>query len=106
MLIGMVIVGRARLGPAATIAILLPITYTINPLSAIFTALAGIYYGAQVRAAPSVLLRHPARHRSVDGVDGFALAKRARPVPRFRYRGDRISLSERRFNAGFCRWRR
>jgi putative tricarboxylic transport membrane protein len=42
VLIGMVIGVLPGLGPAATIAILLPITYGIDPVSAIIM-LAGIY---------------------------------------------------------------
>ncbi|MBU8824980.1 tripartite tricarboxylate transporter permease [Mycolicibacterium goodii] len=79
VLIGMVIGVLPGLGPAATIAILLPITYTINPVSAIIM-LAGIYYGAQYGGTiTSVLLRLPGEASSVVTVfDGFALAKQGR----------------------------
>jgi putative tricarboxylic transport membrane protein len=79
VLIGMVIGVLPGLGPAATIAILLPITYTIDPVSAIIM-LAGIYYGAQYGGTiTSVLLRLPGEASSVVTVfDGFALAKQGR----------------------------
>jgi putative tricarboxylic transport membrane protein len=79
VLIGMIIGVLPGLGPAATIAILLPITYTIDPVSAIIM-LAGIYYGAQYGGTiTSVLLRLPGEASSVVTVfDGFALAKQGR----------------------------
>jgi putative tricarboxylic transport membrane protein len=79
VLIGMVIGVLPGLGPAATIAILLPITYTIDPVSAIIM-LAGIYYGAQYGGTiTSVLLRLPGEASSVVTVfDGFALAKQGK----------------------------
>jgi putative tricarboxylic transport membrane protein len=79
VLIGMVIGVLPGLGPAATIAILLPITYSINPVSAIIM-LAGIYYGAQYGGTiTSVLLRLPGEASSVVTVfDGFALAKQGK----------------------------
>ena len=78
-LIGMLIGVLPGLGPAATIAILLPITYSIDPVSAIIM-LAGIYYGAQYGGTiTSVLLRLPGEASSVVTVfDGFALAKQGR----------------------------
>jgi putative tricarboxylic transport membrane protein len=79
VLIGMVIGVLPGLGPAATIAILLPITYSIDPVSAIIM-LAGIYYGAQYGGTiTSVLLRLPGEASSVVTVfDGFALAKQGK----------------------------
>src|SRR3954462_8216640 len=79
VLIGMVIGVLPGLGPAATIAILLLITYTIDPVSAIIM-LAGIYYGAQYGGALTpVLLRLPGEASSVVTVfDGFALAKQGK----------------------------
>ena len=79
VLIGMIIGVLPGLGPAATIAILLPITYGIDPVSAIIM-LAGIYYGAQYGGTiTSVLLRLPGEASSVVTVfDGFALAKQGK----------------------------
>ena len=68
------------LGPAATMAILLPIAYNADdPVSAIIM-LAGIYYGAQYGGTiTSVLLRIPGEASSVVTVfDGFALAKQGK----------------------------
>src|SRR5881275_860375 len=79
VVIGMLIGVLPGLGPAATIAILLPITYGIEPVSAIIM-LAGIFYGAQYGGTiTSVLLRLPGEASSVVTVfDGFALAKQGR----------------------------
>jgi putative tricarboxylic transport membrane protein len=79
VLIGMVIGVLPGLGPAATIAILLPITYGIEPVAAIIM-LAGIYYGAQYGGTiTSVLLRLPGEASSVVTVfDGYALAKKGK----------------------------
>src|SRR5688572_790359 len=79
VVIGMLIGVLPGLGPAATIAILLPITYTVDPVSAIIM-LAGIYYGAQYGGTiTSVLLRLPGEASSVVTVfDGYALAKQGK----------------------------
>jgi putative tricarboxylic transport membrane protein len=79
VVIGMLIGVLPGLGPAATIAILLPITYGIEPVSAIIM-LAGIFYGAQYGGTiTSVLLRLPGEASSVVTVfDGFALAKKGK----------------------------
>jgi putative tricarboxylic transport membrane protein len=67
------------LGPAATIAILLPITIGIEPVTAVIM-LAGIFYGAQYGGTiTSVLLRLPGEASSVVTVfDGHALARNGR----------------------------
>lgn len=79
VLIGMLIGVLPGLGPAATIAILLPIVYGTEPVSAIIM-LAGIFYGAQYGGTiTSVLLRLPGEASSVVTVfDGFALAKQGK----------------------------
>ena len=69
------------LGPAATMAILLPIAYSVAPTrSPAIIMLAGIYYGAQYGGTiTSVLLRLPGEASSVVTVfDGFALAKQGK----------------------------
>ena len=43
------------IGPVATIAMLLPITYTLDP-SAALIMLAGIYYGAQYGGSTTAIL--------------------------------------------------
>jgi putative tricarboxylic transport membrane protein len=79
VVIGMLIGVLPGLGPAATIAILLPITYGVEPVSAIIM-LAGIFYGAQYGGTiTSVLLRLPGEASSVVTVfDGYALARQGK----------------------------
>ena len=76
VVIGMLIGVLPGLGPAATIAILLPLTYGVSPVTAIIM-LAGIFYGAQYGGTvTSVLLRLPGEASSVVTVfDGYAMAK-------------------------------
>jgi putative tricarboxylic transport membrane protein len=77
--IGMLIGVLPGLGPAATIAILLPLTFSLEPVTAIIM-LAGIFYGAQYGGTiTSVLLRLPGEASSVVTVfDGNALARQGR----------------------------
>lgn len=77
--LGMLIGVLPGLGPAATIAILLPITYTMEPASAIIL-LAGIFYGAQYGGTiTSVLLRLPGEASSVvTALDGYQMARQGR----------------------------
>src|SRR6185312_2968877 len=79
VVIGMLIGVLPGLGPAATIAILLPLTYGIEPVTAIIM-LAGIFYGAQYGGTiTSVLLRLPGEASSVVTVfDGHAMARQGR----------------------------
>lgn len=77
--VGMLIGVLPGLGPAATIAILLPLTYGIEPVTAIIM-LAGIFYGAQYGGTiTSVLLRLPGEASSVVTVfDGYAMARQGK----------------------------
>ena len=79
VVIGMLIGVLPGLGPAATIAILLPVTFGIEPVTAIIM-LAGIFYGAQYGGTiTSVLLRLPGEASSVVTVfDGHALARQGK----------------------------
>jgi putative tricarboxylic transport membrane protein len=79
VVIGMLIGVLPGLGPAATIAILLPITFGLEPVTSIIM-LAGIFYGAQYGGTiTSVLLRLPGEASSVVTVfDGHALARQGR----------------------------
>jgi len=79
VVIGMLIGVLPGLGPAATIAILLPLTYGVEPVTAIIM-LAGIFYGAQYGGTiTSVLLRLPGEASSVVTVfDGYQLAKQGK----------------------------
>jgi putative tricarboxylic transport membrane protein len=79
-----VIVGTAigvlpGLGPPATIALLLPITFKINPVSAVIM-LAGIYYGAMYGGSTtSILLNIPGEAASVvTCIDGYQMARQGR----------------------------
>ncbi len=67
------------LGPAAAIAILLPMTYGADPLTAL-VAMAGVYYGAMYGGTiTSVLLNVPGESASVvTTFDGYPLAKQGR----------------------------
>jgi TctA family transporter len=65
------------IGPVATIAMLLPTTYTLQPVSALIM-LAGIYYGAQYGGSTtSILLNMPGETASaVTCLDGHQMARR------------------------------
>ncbi|RRS00734.1 tripartite tricarboxylate transporter permease [Glycomyces terrestris] len=80
--VGMLIGVLPGLGPAATIAILLPITYSLEPTAAVIM-LAGIFYGAQYGGTiTSVLLRMPGEASSVvTALDGHALARKGEAGP-------------------------
>src|SRR3979411_367682 len=65
-------------GPVATIAMLLPTTYALEPVSALIM-LAGIYYGAQYGGSTtSILLNMPGEKSSaVTRLDGYRMAGQA-----------------------------
>ena len=67
------------LGPAATIAMLLPLTFQMNPTSGIIM-LAGIYYGAKYGGSTtSILLNVPGESSSVvTCLDGYQMARKGR----------------------------
>src|SRR5213594_2689572 len=67
------------IGPLGTIAILLPITYSVPPVSALIM-LAGIYYGAQYGGSTtSILVNLPGESSSVvTCIDGYQMARRGR----------------------------
>ena len=79
VVIGMLVGVLPGLGPAATIAILLPVTIGIEPVTAIIM-LSGIFYGAQYGGTiTSVLLTLPGEASSVVTVfDGHALARQGK----------------------------
>jgi putative tricarboxylic transport membrane protein len=70
------------LGPSATIALLLPITFHLDTVSAIIM-LAGIYYGAQYGGSTtSILVNVPGESSFVvTCLDGYAMAKQGRAGP-------------------------
>jgi TctA family transporter len=67
------------LGPTATIAMLLPMTFTLPPLSALIM-LAGIYYGSQYGGSTtSILVNVPGEAASVvTTLDGYQMARQGR----------------------------
>ncbi len=67
------------LGPLATIAMLLPVTYTLPPVAALIM-LAGIYYGAQYGGSTTaILVNLPGESSSVvTTIDGYQMARRGR----------------------------
>jgi putative tricarboxylic transport membrane protein len=70
------------LGPPATIALLLPVTYKIEPVPAVIM-LAGIYYGAMFGGSTtSILLNIPGEPASVvTCLDGYQMARQGRAGP-------------------------
>jgi putative tricarboxylic transport membrane protein len=67
------------IGPALTVALLLPVTYNLDPTSA-FIMFAGIFYGAMYGGSTtSILLNTPGESASiVTALDGHAMARKGR----------------------------
>src|SRR5262245_58309440 len=76
-LVGTLIGVLPGIGPVATIAMLLPVTYALQPVSALIM-LAGIYYGAQYGGSTtSILLNLPGETSSaVTCLDGYQMARK------------------------------
>src|SRR5436853_2847196 len=70
------------IGPVATIAMLLPITFNLNPVAALIM-LAGIYYGAQYGGSTTaILVNLPGESSSVvTCLDGYQMARQGRAGP-------------------------
>jgi TctA family transporter len=70
------------IGPTATIAMLLPITYALSPATSIIM-LAGIYYGAQYGGSTTaILINLPGESSSaVTAIDGYRMAQAGRAGP-------------------------
>jgi putative tricarboxylic transport membrane protein len=70
------------IGPVATIAMLLPITFNLNPVAALIM-LAGIYYGAMYGGSTtSILVNLPGETASVvTCIDGYQMARQGRAGP-------------------------
>jgi putative tricarboxylic transport membrane protein len=70
------------IGPAATIAILLPMTFSLPPVTAIIM-LAGIFYGTQYGGSTtSILVNVPGEASSVvTCLDGYQMARKGRAGP-------------------------
>ena len=76
-LLGTLIGVLPGIGPVATIAMLLPTTYALQPVSALIM-LAGIYYGAQYGGSTTaILVNMPGESSSVvTCLDGYQMARR------------------------------
>jgi TctA family transporter len=70
------------IGPVATIAMLLPATYALPPVSALIM-LAGIYYGAQYGGSTTAILVNLPGETSavVTCIDGYQMARQGRAGP-------------------------
>jgi len=81
-LLGTLIGVLPGLGPLATVALLLPVTFTLGPTSALIM-LAGIYYGAQYGGSTtSILVNLPGESSSVvTCLDGYQMARQGRAGP-------------------------
>jgi putative tricarboxylic transport membrane protein len=79
VVLGTVVGVMPGLGPPATIAMLLPLTFLMNPAGAMIM-LAGIYYGAKYGGSTtSILLNVPGESASVvTCLDGYAMARKGR----------------------------
>src|SRR5436189_970964 len=82
VVLGTVVGIMPGLGPPATIAMLLPLTFLMNPAGAIIM-LAGIYYGEKYGGSTtSILLNVPGESASVvTCLDGYAMARKGRAGP-------------------------
>jgi putative tricarboxylic transport membrane protein len=82
VVLGTVVGVMPGLGPPATIAMLLPLTFLMNPASAMIM-LAGIYYGAKYGGSTTaILLNVPGESASVvTCLDGYQMARKGRAGP-------------------------
>src|SRR5512137_495073 len=81
-LVGTLIGVLPGIGPLATIAMLLPLTYNVGPVGALIM-LAGIYYGAQYGGSTTaILVNLPGETSSVvTCIDGYQMARQGRAGP-------------------------
>ncbi len=81
-LIGTLIGVLPGLGPVATVAMLLPVTFYLEPVSALIM-LAGIYYGASYGGSTTaILVNLPGENSSVvTCLDGYQMARQGRAGP-------------------------
>ncbi|HSA89462.1 MAG TPA: tripartite tricarboxylate transporter permease [Burkholderiales bacterium] len=82
VLLGTVVGVMPGLGPPATIAMLLPLTFLMSPAAAMIM-LAGIYYGAKYGGSTTaILLNVPGESASVvTCLDGYQMARKGRAGP-------------------------
>ena len=81
VLLGTLIGVLPGIGPVATIAMLLPVTFSLSPISALIM-LAGIYYGAQYGGSTTaILVNIPGESSSVvTCLDGYQMARPWRAI--------------------------
>ena len=79
VLLGTLVGVLPGIGPTATIAMLLPITFTFSPVTALIM-LSGIYYGAQYGGSTTaILINLPGESSSaVTAIDGYQMARKGR----------------------------
>ena len=77
--LGTVIGVLPGIGPSATIALLIPITFGMNPTSALIM-MAGVYYGSKYGGSTTaILIRTPGEAASVmTSIDGYEMARKGR----------------------------
>lgn len=82
VLLGTLVGVLPGIGPTGTVAILLPVTFTLQPVTALIM-LAGIYYGAQYGGSTSaILINLPGESSSaVTAIDGHQMARQGRAGP-------------------------
>ena len=82
VLLGTLVGVLPGIGPLATIAMLLPITFSLPPIAALIM-LAGIYYGAQYGGSTTaILVNIPGESSSViTCLDGYQMARQGRAGP-------------------------
>ena len=90
------------IGPALTIALLLPITFNFEEPTGAFIMFAGIYFGGMYGGSTtSILLNTPGESASVaTAIEGYEMAKRGRGGPGARDRRDRLVRGRAR--SGSC----
>src|SRR5687768_6278565 len=78
-LVGTLVGVLPGIGPVGSMALLLPVTVTLGPVTAVIM-LAGIYYGSMYGGSTtSILMRMPGEAASVITViDGYEMAQRGR----------------------------
>jgi len=83
VLLGTLIGVLPGIGPVATIAMLLPITYQVSDPTTALILLSGIYYGAQYGGSTTaILVNLPGEIASVvTTLDGYQMARKGRPGP-------------------------
>ena len=79
VLVGTLVGVLPGIGPTATIALLLPITFSFSPVTALIM-LSGIYYGAQYGGSTTaILINLPGESSSaVTAIDGYQMARNGR----------------------------